>query len=176
MKRKIAQIVLSIFLVYHVCAILILPNPDSIIFRQVERIFLNYGNFLGINTTWRFFSPNPLIRMLEYEILDADGHVVGEVHKFPESPSKEGSRESYNRQLNYAMYMMSNMEHLRGFLTPYLCARHPEAHGFVYYSVSRDMPTVEAAASHGAGREYLERITRTTLADFPCQHIEEGNK
>jgi hypothetical protein len=175
LKTRIAQILFSAFLIFHVTAIFILPNPESIIFRETEKIFLNYGNFLGINTTWRFFSPNPLIRILEYEVIDSNGNSDNVVHKYPISPKADGSRESYNRQLNYAMYMMSNNDHLRDFLTPFLCRRHPEASSLTYYSVQREMPTVERAAQRSSSRENLEKLTRTNLGEFLCRPPETEN-
>jgi hypothetical protein len=167
-KGQIAQILLSAFLVFHVAAVFILPNPESLLFRQTEKIFVNYGNTLGLNTTWRFFSPNPMIQMLEYELTDSSGDTEGVPYRYPVSKAVEGSRESYNRKLNNSMYMMENPEFLREFLGPFLCKKHPGAHGLRVYSVRREFPTLEIAQSYSSDRESLEKLTRVAVGDVNC--------
>lgn len=172
----IPRVLLSAFLIFHVTAILVLPNPESIIFRRVEKIFVNYGNLLGINTTWRFFSPNPLIRMFEYEVVENDAYaeyaVEVERHRWPASVEAVGTREGFNRRLSYAMIMMANQLYLREILAPYLCRFHPLAKALNFYAVHREFPSVEKAQTYVSGREDLEKMDRMGLGEYPCG--EEG--
>lgn len=172
-KTLIAQIALSAFLLFHLAAVFVLPNPDSIIYRETESLFLNYGNVLGINTTWRFFSPNPLIHMFEYEVVtaegneaDAEGNVIK--HRYPESVESAGSREGFNRRLNQVMFMMADPQHLNDFMAPYLCKQHPKATGLSFYSVSREFPTVETARTYESRRESLEKLKRRFIVNVDC--------
>lgn len=176
MKTKIA---LSIFLIFHVLAIFVLPNPDSILYREWQSVFARYGSTLGINTTWRFFSPNPNLSTVEYEVIGMDHEP--EVHRYPPSVAAVGSREAYNRLMNYAIYMAAGSRYLEDFLHPTLCKMHPGAAALSYYVISNRFPTIESAQLRASSREDLSVKTRSRAGEFSCDedstaHDAEGDE
>src|SRR5437867_2035354 len=111
MKINFFKIVLSCFIIFHIISVFVLPNPESIVYRNLTLI-PQYGNLFGLNTTWRFFSPNPLIRLLEYDVFyrDKDGQLQMTSHQYPSMADHE-LREIYNRKMTNGMFMLSRGEY-----------------------------------------------------------------
>src|SRR6185437_7677907 len=109
MRRHWLKILLSLFAAWQIFSIFVLPDPDSVVYRHFTNSIVQYGNLIGCNNTWRFFSPNPLIRLLEYDVFTRDQN--GELHlltsgRYPRKLEAEPNREVYNRKLNSGMYLM----------------------------------------------------------------------
>ena len=68
-KVGIAKFFLSVFIILHVTTMVVVSNPGSILSRSLPHFMISYASTLGLNTTWRFFSPNPAgERYIEYEV------------------------------------------------------------------------------------------------------------
>src|SRR5579871_3993566 len=74
-----SKALLSVWLVYHLFCILILPNGGSFLGRYSEKYILEYGNFLGINTPWNLFSPDPAHTMYFASTIHFEGEDGQEV-------------------------------------------------------------------------------------------------
>ena len=67
--RVIGKVSLSVFICFHITTMILVANPSSLLSRMAPHFMISYASTLGLNTTWQFFSPNPMgERYLEYEI------------------------------------------------------------------------------------------------------------
>src|SRR3954467_1869488 len=82
---SILKLVFSLFLLYHLAVIVIMPNPSSLLGRKYSRYLTDYANSLGLNTTWQFFSPGPApVFYLEYTIEKPGGEEDETSYQIPE--------------------------------------------------------------------------------------------
>ena len=167
MKTKI---LLSLFLCFHIAAVFVLPNPDSILYRETEKVFATYGSLLGFNTTWRFFSPNPSLSTVEYTALK-DGEELRQ-KKYPDSVEEVGNRDSFNRLMNYAIFMAARREFLEKYLHPYICKINPDADAIAYSIVTNRFPTIEKAQLEASAREDMTERVRNPAGEFGCANVE----
>jgi hypothetical protein len=163
---------LSLFIVFHIFAVVILPNPESIVNRVLSPIIVPYGSFLGVNTTWRFFSPNPLVRLLVYEVFsrNADGVLEGKTYRYPRTLQEEGLRETFNRKFSNSMFMMARLEYITDVLRPSLCKWHPEAETIAISMTGRVLSSIEKTKFEGAKtRDELGTMQTQYLTDIHCK-------
>ena len=74
MRRKTIITVQSLFLLWHSLALVVGPAPGSYSMGKVYPIFKPYLQFLQIDTTWGFFSPEPGTGIvLRYDVEDSSG-------------------------------------------------------------------------------------------------------
>src|SRR5687768_4476938 len=67
------KIVSSIWIVYHLLGIFIMPSIQSIEVKVAGWFFKPYLNQLGLNTTWNLFSPDPATAMfMQVSLLQED--------------------------------------------------------------------------------------------------------
>ena len=170
-RPKLIKGALSLFIIFHVTAIFIFPNPESILYRRTASVLATYGNFFGFNTTWRFFSPNPMVRIIEYDVFKADdtGQLQGETFRYPRDIKEEKFREIYNRKLNNAMFMVMRQNLLNEVLGPMMCRWHPGAETLAVSIKGRVIPTIESSKLSGApARQELGAIQKQYMADVQC--------
>ncbi len=134
---------------------------------------VEYGNILTLNTTWRFFSPNPLIRTVEYKTYEYENDIPTEQEfLFPEPPKgllqSLFNREKYNRTLNYSMLITSREEWAQAYLSKLLCRMHPKADEIAVFQVHREFMPIEKARFMQDYRS-LMKTKRRRVADFQCQ-------
>lgn len=164
---------LSIFVIYHIAAVVVMPNPGSLLGRKVARYFTDYTNTLGINTTWQFFSPGPApVFYLEYE-LETAGENVGESLQLPPKRRASYYDELYNRTL-YAMrfFVLAPMDTFERFFVPWLCKKHLEAEAITIRTVGEPIVNIERA---GGSESFDDLSERTPLKDwqrFSCREAE----
>ncbi len=128
-----------------------------------------YGNFFGLNTTWRFFSPTPAVRLLEYDVFkkDQNGKLQSESFRYPRKLNEEKFQEIYNRKVNNEMYVTAR-ELLPVTLGPQLCKWHKGAETIAIYVKGRTFPTIEKSRHLGQHVSELGEVTRDYLMDINC--------
>ncbi len=170
-NQKLLKLVLSIFIFVQVLTVVICPNPESLIFRKAADTFVVYGNLFGLNTTWRFFSPTPAVRLIDYEVFKRgeDKSFIGEsAFHYPNSAKEEGFREIYNRKVNNGMYVVAR-EMVPKTLGPYLCRKHQGAEVIALYLKGRVFPTIERSQLQGDHVSEIGQIQRDFLMDVHCE-------
>lgn len=168
---RLRQIFLTAFILFHLLSIFVLPNPDSILYRKLASPVVTYGNFFGFNTTWRFFSPNPLIRIMEYKVFTpgSDGQLAETVFRYPRDLKDEGSRETYNRKLANSMVMLMREDFLKEIIGPKICGWHPGAETVSISMKGRVWPTIEKSALMGEEKRHeLGQIQTQHVMDINC--------
>lgn len=163
--------ILSVFIVFHLACIFILPNPESMLYRATAPVVTTYGNLLGMNTTWRFFSPNPMIRYMEYTVFyrDANKRLMSSVYRYPRIYTEEKFFENYSRKLNNSMYMMMHKDHLRDNFGKILCSWHPEAEVISVAARGRVFPNIEKSQLISGGRSELGEVQTQSVVDIQCK-------
>ncbi|HPI41542.1 MAG TPA: hypothetical protein PLJ21_12100 [Pseudobdellovibrionaceae bacterium] len=57
--QKMLKPILSLWIVYHLFVIFVMPNASSYLGRSLGTYLVPYANIFGLNSPWMFFSPNP---------------------------------------------------------------------------------------------------------------------
>lgn len=59
MNRTFVKRLLSLWIIYHLFVIFVMPNAGSFLGRYFGSYLVPYANIFGLNSPWMFFSPNP---------------------------------------------------------------------------------------------------------------------
>ena len=166
LKHNALKIFLSLFLIYHLAVILILPNSGSYLGRKTEHLITPYANYLGLNTTWNFFSPDPAQTMfLKYTIWsssDDEEPIQGFI-----PPEKEKIvLDSSKRRLLYAMrFLILDTQRMKSILAPWLCRQHPGAEIVKMEHILEPIPNLERA---GLGEERATEGRKLLELSYEC--------
>lgn len=172
----IAKVALSLFVIFHVAAVFILPNPGSLLYNATQSVVQKYGTAIGVHTTWRFFSPNPLIKTLEYRVIGSPDDSSEVVHRFPQDVAEVKNREGYNRVMNYSMFMAMSRETLEKHLNVHLCKKWPKATAIEYEIVGNEFSPIERAQRDGYDRSMLLKQVRSNAGELECRREVDAPK
>lgn len=162
------KIALTVFLFYHLSAVVLLPNASSIFARNLGRFFIPYANTFGLNTTWQFFSPGPSVAYhIEYEIETEATRDSDELerHVFPPPQSQFMWKESFNRRVCGLSYFTIVPERFERFFVPFLCRQTPGAVAVYVQSVLEQPSNIEKASGATSFKDLFERF------EFPRQRF-----
>ncbi len=145
LKNRAFQFLLSLFILFHLCAVLLFPNPSSILSRNLSFFFNDYGNLLGLNTTWQFFSPNPgAMKYIDYDVIvEKEDEFDIKNYQFPPQGSQRNLKPNHSRLFYFAVRMVSSGENISRFFIPYLCRKHPEATSIAIKTVEKRILPIE---------------------------------
>ncbi len=120
--KKIAFGLLSIWIVFHGLALILMPSPQSILVDLYGRLFGPYLSQLGMNTTWNLFSPDPAQALYGQVQLIHPKYETGEkVILFPKSAHGKMLNPLDQRGLYFFRYMMLDPKRMEEFLVPWFC-------------------------------------------------------
>ena len=146
---------------------LIVANPNSIPSRQAPNFMLHYTNTLGLNTTWQFFSPNPMgERYLEYTIYSASNKEDFSDHHWP--PRAKIRQEKKNRLFTHSLYSTANEQHTRDVFIPWLCRKHPTAFSIFLQAKTKSLPSIEVAQIDKKKFKFLSKSHDLPLKEYLC--------
>lgn len=146
MKQKLNQlsrIGLSVFIVFHLVVIVVLGNGGSYYGRALSPYLTSYANFIGLNSSWNFFSPDPANSMyLRVSLL------AGEDYReefYP--PGKEKFEWSGNQRrfLYFVRYMIVDPTRIETFLIPWFCKTHAGVERISVDFVIQPVPSLDKA-------------------------------
>lgn len=170
-KRTVLKIVLSLFILYHLAAVTILPNGSSMIGRKLSWLFLPYANPLLFNRTWQFFSPGPMSAFyLEYNLATNEGFAADEARApfiYPPHRKNAALDDFYMRTLA-GMRMIATQEGpFEDYFIPFLCRLHPQAVALDLRSVLEELPPIEKSEPFQNFKDMSERTTLPRKL-YPC--------
>ena len=172
---RFLRLVLSLFVVYHLAAVIIMPNASSLLGRKFSRYLTDYSNTLGINTTWQFFSPGPApVFYLEYDVEEAnrEGDDSSDAKSYQLPPKRRASYydELYNRTL-YSMrfFVLAPVDTFERFFVRWLCKKHPEAESLSIRTVGEPVVNIERAGGEESFDELSEKMPIKERQRFQCQ-------
>lgn len=165
------KVLLSLFLIYHFAAALILPNSGSVIARRLARFFLPYANTLGLNTTWQYFSPGPGPTFyLEYQVEtdeNTESYIL-DAHRFPEGRNAFSLNDSFARRLNNMKFFAGSPERLKRNIVPFLCSQTPGARAVYIQKVMEKIAELENAQGKGSSLADLSDRYNLPQTRYPC--------
>lgn len=139
---------LSVFLIYHLFAVIVVPNGNTYLGKVVAPYVEPYANFFELTNAWSFFAPEPGPPpvYIEYELLDRKGESFHR-GRWPEYPDPFWMRDRQNRRIAAAEYMMASETRAERMMLQYLCARNPEAGSARIWRVMYSIPGFREVAS-----------------------------
>ena len=157
--RLAARGLLSLWILYHLAAIVLLPSGGSLESRALSRYLIPYANLLSINTSWVFFSPGPSPTLyLEYDLENGEMESLEEAPRiFPPPKVGRGFSDRYFRSLYVMRFFSIDPERMRKYFAPWLCRQHPEAAAISVHPVYEAIPGIERAWSGESFDEMAER-------------------
>lgn len=137
---------LSLLILYHLCAVVFVPNGEFLLGKWSESVLLPYIEFFEFSNRWSFFAPNPGQPMfIDWEIAGKDGATL-ESGRWPDSHEAFFFRERYNRRVETVEFMMSDDTRIEKLMLPMLCRRSAGANSVRLWRVLYDLPSREEVA------------------------------
>ena len=155
------QALLSIWAVFHVLAVLITPNRETYLGKQVASVMVPYADFLELAANWNFFAPQPGPPLrLEFETVDREGSQL--LHGFwPELDSPW-------RQTTLSHFVMKDQNGGERLIGNFLCARNPGSHAVRVWRNTYGIPTIEEVASAQRKIGDESRVVRQFIGEWTC--------
>lgn len=166
-----AKILLSGYVLYHLAAMMVLPNAGSILERRYGFLFYPYANTILLNTSWQFFSPNPSSsRYLQYELVIDSAEADYKTYFWPPESSDGLFFENYNRRVYHSLLTTFTPDLTQRFLIDYLCRKHAQAQSIVLYQMNRVLPSIERAeVDQLSGFEPMRSEVETPSFEYDCE-------
>ncbi|CAN5651200.1 hypothetical protein BH10BDE1_BH10BDE1_12530 [soil metagenome] len=149
-RKRCLKAVLSIFVVYHLAAVIVLPMGSGLVIRELGRYFVSYANLFDLNTSWVFFSPGPSpIFYLEYTYTypakndDDDSLNESEPQLLPEKRVGFSVSDFYNRRLYSMRFLSLDPEKMERYLVPWLCKQDAKAESVSVRELFGEIESVE---------------------------------
>ena len=173
---------LSVWILYNIFAIVVMPNAGSYFGRATSRFIGPYANNVGLNAGWNFFSPDPAhtmyIRYMVYFNGDASGATEPEKDPiegyFPAEKNKMISSMFRSRELYLMRFMIMNKSHLKNLFGPWLCRQYPGASAVDMEHVIETVAMLdEAAAFQNESMAALSKELQFVAERYRCNHGED---
>ncbi len=119
---KTSRVLISIFVVCHLWLMMVIPFQSKILRESLPSIFYSYTSFIGLNTPWNFFSPEPSPRAY-FEVETYQDQLGDDEWKsffWPPDRSKFFFRESFYRRL-FSLKALYIKEERWPILADYFC-------------------------------------------------------
>ncbi len=126
--QKLLKPILSLWIVYHLFVIFVMPNASSYLGRSLGTYLVPYANIFGLNSPWMFFSPNPAPEyIMNISLYPKDGQNVEDVQTlfWPERSkaillSTPGIRNFYLMH-----FLIRSPQYIETLLAPWVCQQYP---------------------------------------------------
>jgi hypothetical protein len=153
--------------------LLLWSNPDSILNRKLSFIFNPYGNLFFFNTTWKFFSPNPLIHILEYDVYtdSGDNDFSSETYTFPRLGLDRDNREVFMRKMTGSLFMSMNPDLFQTQMKRFFCDKHKGASFINVRQKRRAIPALERSYFDDGGLKSMGEIEYHKVGELQCDPI-----
>lgn len=170
--RVIGKVSLSVFICFHIATMILVANPSSLLSRMAPHFMISYASTLGLNTTWQFFSPNPMgERYLEYEIHTENEPAFDDeqyYHYWPPKAESGMARENRNRAFYHSLFSTLNSNNIEEIFIPWACRRHPEALSISIRGETRSLPSIEVAGIKKKRFKDLSKSYGFNLEEHTC--------
>lgn len=150
---RVAKVLISVWLVYHLFIIALFPNTQSLLSRKLDRYLLPYANTFNMNTPWQFFSPFPGPKMyIEYEVSNtqmSEGgatEVDSKKYYWPPQDRSKIDWDNFRRRLYSSRFLSMDEKRLKEAFIPWVCRQHPDAMMVSLDVIMAPVPNIEKAS------------------------------
>lgn len=167
MSSRLGRIALSLFVVFHLLAIVLIPATENILSQSLSGTLRPYAGLFGLDTGWKFFAPNPVIyRELVVTVENQDGSTTN--LQWPPSIKDFTVTELFNRRNYHSLLTTITEDRLESFFVPWLCRSHANAERVVVLPVQRTIPDIYSAGRSRRSLEGLETESQWQAIDRTC--------
>lgn len=159
--------------------IIILANGSSYLGRSFQGGLLPYGNSLGLNATWNFFSPDPAHTMfykVKIYFQDDQGNDLKEPEEIFYPPEKDQIVvNSSRRRFLYSMrFLTIETSRIKTLMGPWICRNHPGATKVRMEHVIEQIPYLDVAVARRS-EPLSELLTERNFinVETDCLHLPE---
>lgn len=163
---------LSLWIVFHLAVILVLPNGSSYLGRLWGNYLTPYANALSLNSTWNFFSPDPVHTMYLHYRVDYESKESTEGYLPPEKDQLVV--DSSRRRFLYAMrFLLLDSTRFETLLGPYLCRQNPGASKISIRHVLETLPSLDkAVALRDVPISELKQESQSGNLEVDCEQLQ----
>lgn len=137
------RLVISAFLLFHLGAVLLAPNPASYLGQSLAFVYRPYTNFLGLAHTWGFFAPEPVSppMYIDYVAEKKNGPPIS--GRFPLEQNPYFFRDRHNRRMSLSKFILSSDDNLRNMFVRYLCLKEGDIRSINLWRVVGTQPSLK---------------------------------
>ncbi len=92
----------------------------------IQPYTLDYANFIGLNTPWKFFAPDPGPALYLKSYIFKGEEQISE-HLFPNEKESYFFRPMFNRRTAITRFLIQEKDSVRKVFIPWLCSLYPKA-------------------------------------------------
>ncbi|WP_413581557.1 hypothetical protein [Bdellovibrio sp. HCB288] len=150
--KPLLKILASVWIVYNIAALMVMPNVSSYFGRVASKYVGPYANLVGLNAGWNFFSPDPAHPMyLKVSVnypANEDGSYRDPLFTTYPPPDEENKVAGLTRKREWAVmrFMVIDPRRLRQIFGPWLCRQYPGAESIDMEHVVETLPLLDEAA------------------------------
>lgn len=158
--HKLLKILASLFVVYHLMVVVVMPYPSSLLYKTFSPYLMFYAGTLNMAGSWDLFSHPGSYIYFEYEVRGQNTKKTGRKKRriktsqtFIWPPSRKESDRIYfnhNRLIFHTRYFYKTHSPtlLRRHFLPFLCQLHPQAKSLSLKAFRKDQIPYQKARSH----------------------------
>ncbi|RYZ68324.1 MAG: hypothetical protein EOP09_09645 [Proteobacteria bacterium] len=173
--RIFLKTVASLWILYHLFVIIVMPNAGSFVGRVFQSYITPYSNTLGFSSAWNFFSPDPAHTMYVHYFVyftNEDGDELKESIEgyFPKEKNKGTFDPRLRRDFYLMHFLLLNPNRVGTLLVPYLCRSNPGA-SFVKaeFVVETIPPLDQMMTMKDDSQNELSKKLQYVKQEYPCR-------
>ena len=162
--------ILSLFIIYHLVAVVFMPNPDNALVEKMKPVFKAYWMGLEFGSQWNFFAPEPgpSPLFIQYEIFDKNNFLIV-ADRLPSYPDDYFFRDRQIRRLSLIRYVFQDDNKIYAIILPWLCRQYPDAESVTLKKTMLKIPSMIEVAM-GERKFYDENGSQTRpLGTMTCE-------
>ncbi len=166
---------LTLFVLYHLYAVLLIPNSQNYLGLKSAPWVEPYVNFFEFVTAWGFFAPDPGPPpvFIDWVIEDSYGKLL-DVGRWPDYPDSFFWRERQSFRVNIGRYMFTGEGRAEKMLTPYLCRQNEHAVSITLWKTyTNQIPLIDAVNQWSAHAGTAAEPNRQLLSHNFCKEFKD---
>lgn len=163
---RLGSAAVTLFLLWHCCAMIVTPAPTSDLWRLAQRLQRPYLDLFRLNNTWSFFAPEvPSGTILRYVVED----LSGTHHTFDPISELSGLSSAYIWHASWFDEIVSQPEVYAEGAGKFFCRKHaslrPASVTLLGFRQKRFLPKDQLAGRHPLDPAFL---SETRLKQVTC--------
>lgn len=163
---------MSLWILYHLVGILIMPSPQSILVKNWAWFFRPYLNALTINTTWNLFSPDPATAgFMNVQMVSQEFETGVKEFTWPRMADQKDRDPRFARELYFMRYMVMNENHIKNIVIPEICKQDKSIQEVSLRFYTTVIPSLEVASTDRWNRaSSMKRLVEFKLWQDMCPY------